>query len=225
MDPNRRDTNNDGTKREKNPIYKGICNDKTDMKKARYFVVMGLAIHLTGDTYAHWTIVPQYTVKGTNPKKKKLSKSINSFDARFGTENFKDEPFHKKETDAILKTWAKESHENQNKICKRWNCFQRTINLGVMEIKDIKNYAIKDKKDYEDNANFCKERFEDAKSACDYVFYSSYEKYAYDGVEIFMPLEGNVKLNDFWRNAKLAGEGTSVYSAARWKKASTPEKY
>ncbi len=154
-----------------------------------------------------------------------MSKSINSFDARFGTENFKDEPFHKKETDAILKTWAKESHENQNKICKRWNCFQRTINLGVMEFKDIKNYAIKDKKVYEDNANFCKERFEDAKSACDYVFYSSYEKYAYDGVEIFMPLEGNVKLNDFWRNAKLAGEDTSVYSAARWKKASTPEKY
>ncbi len=55
MDPNRRDKNKDGMKGKKNPIYNGICDNKTDMKKARYFVVMGLAIHLTGDTFAHRT--------------------------------------------------------------------------------------------------------------------------------------------------------------------------
>ena len=88
----------------KNSIYKGICKESNE---TRYFVVMGLAIHLTGDTFAHRTIVPQYTVKGTNPKKKKISKSIKSFDAKFGTEDFNNQTSHNKESDATLKKWAK----------------------------------------------------------------------------------------------------------------------
>ncbi len=117
LNPNRMEVDENNNKI-KNSIYKGICKESNE---TRYFVVMGLAIHLTGDTFAHRTIVPQYTVKGTNPKKKKISKSIKSFDAKFGTEDFNDQPSHKKESDATLKEWAKKSYKYPNIICRKWN--------------------------------------------------------------------------------------------------------
>ena len=101
-----------------------------------------------------------------------------------------------------------------------------------MEFKDIKNFEkIIDKKKkksgkvYEDDANFCKERFEDAKLSCDIVFDYSYDKEPYDGIIMFLPMEKNVKLNNFKKYVEEIGAKTNVLKAAEWEKVSTPEMY
>lgn len=167
----------------------------------------------------------KYTVKGTNPKEIKESKSVHSYDAMFGYGDFKEQSTHQIESDSKLKMWAKGSYNYKDSICKRWKCFQRTVNLGVMEFKDIKNYVIKNQKQYEDNANFCKERYVDAKLACVMLFGSFYEKDSFDGVYILFPTEENVKLNNLKNYAKEAGEDTSILTSEEWKNVSTPEFY
>lgn len=203
-------------------LIAGVAEKSND---ARYYKVLGLALHLVGDTFAHRTIVPKYTVVGTNPQKVVYSTSAKSANAKFGTSDFKEQGSHTKESDATLKTWAKESSKHQNQICKRWKCFQRTVNLGVMEFKDIKNFASNGNKDYEDNSKFCTERFVDAQAACDVLFSDSYDKDEYDGVNIFAPVEKNVMLNNFKGYSKEAGMDMTYYTDAEWAKVSTPDMY
>ena len=47
--------------------------------------------------------------------------------------------------------------------------------------------------DYEDNVNFCRERYEDAKLACEVLFAEIYDKEAF--LNILFPTADNVKLN------------------------------
>lgn len=203
-------------------IVSGVSETSAE---ARYYKVLGFAIHLTGDTFAHRTIVPKYTVAGTNPQNAVYSTSATSANAKFGTSNFKEQGSHAKESDATLKTWAKSSHDYQNQICRRWKCFQRTVNLGVMEFKDIKNFASNKTKDYEDNSKFCTERFVDAQTACDVLFSDSYDKEVYDGIGIFAPVEKNVMLNNLKKYSKEAGMDITCFTDTEWAKISTPDMY
>ena len=203
-------------------IVSGVSETSAE---ARYYKVLGFALHLTGDTFAHRTIVPKYTVAGTNPKNVVYSTNAKSANAKFGTSDFKEQGTHTKESDAILKTWAKSSHKYQDQICRRWKCFQRTVNLGVMEFKDIKNFASNKTKDYEDNSKFCTERFVDAQTACDVLFSDSYDKEVYDGIGIFAPVEKNVMLNNLKKYSKEAGMDITCFTDTEWAKISTPDMY
>lgn len=204
-----------------------LDNVSETSNNAKYYKVMGFAMHLTGDVYAHRTIVPKYTVKGTNPSTVKYSTNVTSADARFGTSDFKPKSSHERHSDATLKEWAADSFHLQGSICNRWNCFQRTVNLGVMEFKDIKNFTSEGENQdiYEDKSNFCKERYADAKLCCEVLFEESYEKYEFDGIYILCPTEENVKLNAFKTYAQKAGQDISWYDAEEWAEMSTPEKY
>ena len=192
---------------------------------ARYFKVLGFAMHLAGDTFAHRTIVPKYTVAGTNPVNPINSTSITSANAKFGTMHFLAQGNHAKESDEILKKWARSSADYAGTICTRWKCFQRTVNLGVMEFKDVKNFASVAKPPYEDVKDFCKERFSDAEIACEYLFMYSYEKDSYDGMQIFMPAEKYVVLNNLKGYLEEIGEDTSLLTSSEWLKISTPTMY
>lgn len=203
-------------------LVAGVSEKSND---ARYYKVLGLALHLVGDTFAHRTIVPKYTVAGTNPQNVVYSTSATSANAKFGTSDFKEQGSHTKESDATLKIWAKSSHKYQDQICRRWKCFQRTVNLGVMEFKDIKNFASNKTKKYEDKSNFCKERFVDAQTACDVLFSDSYDKEVYDGIGIFAPVEKNVMLNNLKKYSKEAGMDITCFTDTEWAKISTPDMY
>ena len=200
--------------------------------EARFYKVLGFAVHLTGDVFAHRTIVPAYTVSGTNPKTAVMSKNTNSADAKFGTNDF-NTTSHTMESDAKLSAWAEKSYDYRNSICKRWKCFQHTVNLGVMEFKDIKNFSTNavSTGTYEDNINFCKERYADAKLACECLFSDAYDKETFDyftGIGIYFPTEKNVKLNAFKQYATTVfGESTvnDYATKAEWNRVSTPKKY
>ena len=145
--------------------------------------------------------------------------------ARFGTTHFLAQGNHTMENDQLLKDWAKHSASNSGSICKRWKCFQRTVNLDVMEFKDVKNFSSANKPPYEDVKDFCKERFSDAGMACDVLFIDSYGNEAYDGLDIFIPVENYVVLNNLKGYMETIGEDTSSLTASEWSKISTPDLY
>lgn len=191
---------------------------------AKSYKVLGFAMHLVGDTYAHRTIVPAYTVSGTNPKNRKDSGGKTGV-VRFGSSDFKsssenpDAP-----SDDQLMKWAKEAYNNP--ICQHWNHFQRTVNLGVMEFRDIKYYTpARIVGAYEDNSDFCVERFRDAKLNCAMLMDSYQDNQTYDGIYILSPTENYVKLNALKKYAEATGENISAYTDAEWAKMSTPELY
>lgn len=193
---------------------------------AMYYKVMGFAMHLVGDVYAHRTIVPRYTVKGTNPSAYKKSTNTTSADAMFGSGDFKAQSTHSIEAETILKKWAKESSSYKGKICKRWKCFEKTVNMGHMEFRDVKNYTtVSSTGKYEDNSDFCKERYVDAKLMCEVLFEASYYKEPFDGIGIFFPTEKYVKLNHLRGFAEDMGEDISVFTTEEWKEISTMGEY
>ena len=193
---------------------------------ARYFKVLGFAMHLVGDTFAHRTIVPKYTVAGTNPVEPIYSTSATSFDARIGTKHFITDSTHIVESDITLKDWARHSATKEDQICPKWKCFQRAVNLGVMEFRDIKRFSPMEKiPPYEDYKDFCKERYVDAVDNCETLFAESYEKQAFSGVYILYPTRKNVVLNNLKGYAQDIGEDLSVLTAKEWSTVSTPSEY
>lgn len=202
------------------PILSGVSEDNST---AKYYKVMGLAMHVVGDTYAHRTIVPTYTISNAGSTKKN-SKSVTSADARFGTNDFNKTSSHKTESNNKLEDWAKEP--GLYNICKQWSCFKKGVNMGVIEFRDIKYFAVKgDTERYEDDLNFCKERYADAKLACEVLMEEANYKEKFDGFIIFMPTEKHVKLNGFKYFTKKAGEDTSYLNAKEWEEISTSKVY
>ena len=192
----------------------------------RYYKALGIGMHLIGDTFAHRTIVPAYTVAGTNPSNPVYSTSITSANAKFGSSDFKSGgTLH---SDAQLRTWAKSSSTYKESICKYWKCFQRAVNLGVIEFKDIKNFGIEEEAKaavYEDNKSFCSERYADAELGCEFLLDYADSRMTYEGALIFCPTETYVKLNNFKGYTEKANESTSVFTDAMWNDISTPAEY
>ena len=194
----------------------------------KYCKVLGFALHLIGDTYAHRTIVPRYTVEGANPEKAKLGEQ-----SMFGYENFKNSDSHTRVSNNILKAWAGDSGKyeyedyidqngkKQGKICKYWNCFQKTVFLGVMEFRDIKHYMSTTTGRtgiYEDNIDFCPERFKETKRACRQFLEKIHAKEDFT-YQFFWSKYKNV-LNNYKGFCELAGE-TIKGTDAEWSKVST----
>lgn len=208
-------------------LKKDILYANEDRSSAMmYYKVLGFAMHLVGDVYAHRTIIPKYTVKGTNPSAYKKSTSVTSADAKFGTKDFDLRTDHAIEDATTLKAWAKNPKDFPGRICKWWKCFERTVNMECMEFRDVKYYTtVSSTGKYEDNTDFCKERFVDAKFMCEILFETSYNKDSFDGIYILSPTEKYVKLNHLRGYAQNMGEDISVFTTEEWKEISTMAEY
>ena len=130
-----------------NAMVKANGSNYVNKPKQRRNLVFGFIFHLIGDIYAHKTIVPEYVKSGTIYKE---SKTEYSKDANLGKSDFTD-----------------------------WSKLIKDIENQVVTFTQLQNYASKEQKKnnrskYEDNIKFCKERFADAKYACEYFleFYS-----------------------------------------------------
>lgn len=133
------------------------------------FLVMGFIMHLIGDTYAHATIVPKYTLykvpkEDRHYKKVKYSTKDTSYDARLGSDDFKnDQAYYKDKSNDQIIDIAQHADKYQKFI--GWNCLKKAIDLKTLTFRKIKFY-MKDSSNskYEDNIKFCSERYSKAKS-------------------------------------------------------------
>lgn len=179
---------------------KTIASASGSMNK--YYAVMGLVMHLAGDIYAHRTIVP----KGTA-----ISKTY--FEGEYCT----------LPEDSELMKWAANSKAYAGSIYKYKNVFDKTVDLKVMECRDIQNYMVNKEKsrgDFEDNKNFLKERFSRAKGVSKRVFETSHKKGGFDAVYFFVPNTSGPKLNNLKGYMNSAGCSTNIGSK-RWSDYST----
>lgn len=150
-------------------LEKSIVDDCSEKSPYRtYAKVLGFAMHVIGDTYAHRTIVPAYTFNNCNgavvtDRGKPEAKS------RFGTADFIAGTCSKNETIADLKTYAEDTQGHASKICHYWNCFKKlgTNKESNLEFRDVKYFTkAYDNTLYEDNTDFCPERYQDTKNSC-----------------------------------------------------------
>lgn len=156
--------------------------------RGRRNLVFGFIFHLLGDTFAHRTIVPTYTINSMTTTRKD-STSYTSKNARFGTNDF---------TTANLTT------------------LKSRVNGVNIEFCGIFNLGGK-RSAYEDNPDFCAERYGESESACIY-FLENYSK-GFDWIT-FAPAYG-VKMNYLKGYLTRLDEDTSRYTEAQWKNIST----
>lgn len=156
--------------------------------RGRRNLVFGFIFHLLGDTFAHRTIVPTYTINSMTTTRKD-STSYTSKNARFGTNDF---------TTANLTT------------------LKSRVNGVNIEFCGIFNLGGK-RSAYEDNSDFCAERYGESESACIY-FLENYSK-GFDWIT-FAPAYG-VKMNYLKGYLTRLDEDTSRYTEAQWKNIST----
>lgn len=124
-------------------IVDGISEDSIE---ARAFKILGLAIHLAGDTYAHRVRVP---VSSTESGGCFYTKPA-------------DGGFNKSHTITYNQTnvnkWLKEKHLNAAQ-CQCFECFKKAVASAHVEFRDIKAYNDKNIKNYEDLSNFYTKRY------------------------------------------------------------------
>ncbi len=157
--------------------------------KQRRNLVLGFIFHLLGDLYAHNTVVPTYTISG---KTYKESKSVSSKDANFGKSHF---------------------------TSSGWTNLKKAINAQTASFTSVTGYESSNKTAaqlrslYEDNTKFCKERFADAKDACEFFWVNYSTGFS---LAIIMPVYG-LKLHQFYIWASRAGYG-NYFSISEWKR-------
>ncbi len=140
-------------------MFSGTESDK----KSRKYKVLGLAMHMVGDTCAHRTMVPLdaiNTIQNVKNYKGVVLDYKNYFS--FTTKTV---------TTSDLKLWMKNAREKEyeNKIRANatWNVFQQAVKTGCMEFRDIKHFTSKSSAGvYEDNAYFYPVRYTITKNAC-----------------------------------------------------------
>ena len=116
-------------------VYDGI-SENTQQKIA--FKILGLAIHLAGDTYAHRTRVPVSSAKQGGCF---AGNSIQGFIANEGTY----------ENTTAMYAFLKEGTKTNN-LCKCINCFKNAVSAGRVEFRDLSKF-INSKKYNADNSS------------------------------------------------------------------------
>ena len=170
--------------------------------KKKYYII-GLTCHLISDVFAHRMIVPS--------------------SATFVKSDFATDPKMTTFDNAILKKIAKnpknEFTKQENSKYKVWECFAQTVNLGVMEFRDIKHYtkSSDSNKKYEDNKSFCPKRYNNAVNSVE-CFIGNFK----DGFDesIFVPFYG-LKLNNYYGYVKDMKINTSYFTQSEWNSYST----
>lgn len=164
---------------------------KSKNGRGRRNLVFGFILHLLGDTFAHRSIVPPYTIKEMKTTQIESTSSA-SKDARFGTGDF---------TSANLTTLISRVSGEGIEFCRIINLTKNNVGRGK----------------YEDNARFCTERYAESESACTY-FLQNYSVGFLSNT--FDPVYG-VKMNYLKGYLTNIGEDTSRYTDAQWKTIST----
>lgn len=200
------------------PTVKSKFNECSTAAQNRYLglMIFGMAIHLTGDIYAHRTIVPKYTVTGTNPYNN--STNADGLDM-FGVKYFDsiDDFVVNSTSQQQIKTAC--FNDKVDDSIKYWQYFQLGVAYQVAEFRDINMFLLKfyqgDNNPFEDNADFCPERYDASLLACKRVaerfrnsgsFYTKliYPK-VYNGTETENEKYKYVKLNNFKKYTEVSG--------------------
>ena len=180
-------------------------------------MIFGMALHLTGDIYAHRTIVPKYTVAGTNGYYN--STNANGLDM-FGVKYF--DSIDGFVVDATTKTQVKQAcfdDKINSSSIRNWQYFQLGVSCQVAEFRDINMFLQSsyqgDNNPFEDDASFCPERYDASLLACKRVaerFKSAgsfYTKLIYPKVYNGTATENEgfqyIKLNNFKNYTQVSG--------------------
>lgn len=201
------------------PSIKKNFNSYSKETQNRYLGLMiyGIALHLTGDIYAHKTIVPKYTVAGVNPKQKSKNSDGKMM---FGAADFPNDGKFS-DTTAVrnaIKSSCLKNHDLSNITdnIHSWQACQLGVSMQVVEFRDINAFLISTGHNvYEDYTDFCNERYKAAMLACKRMskrfkeggtFYTKliYPKY-YNSTDSKNKPFKTVKLNNFKDYAKSAG--------------------
>ena len=180
------------------------------------FLVMGFIMHLIGDTYAHATIVPKYTLykvpkEDRHYKVAKFSNDPDDHKSRFGMNEFVATKFFyevkKSVYDDPMISFDEKASEFNNRIEKitqnahkteydnklDWGCLFKATDLQFLTFRKIKFFMKESSNSrYEDNVNFCPERYRAAKSVSK-NYLNNYAK-AFSNILIS---KGSVKLYKF----------------------------
>ncbi len=176
-------------------------------KKSRKYKILGIAMHMAGDTCAHRTIVPKDSINNF---------SSSYFDEGTKTVNVND-----------LKLWMKKGREtdykNKIKAAANWAVFQQGVKTGCMEFRDIKYFANKNNieniiKKYEDKASFYSIRYTITKNACIRLLKA---KFLSDSRKIMVPRTHYFIFNNLKGYYIAAGGSKSDFNY--WDKISTTE--
>lgn len=121
-------------------IYDGISEDTI---QERAYKILGLAIHLAGDTYAHRVRVPVSSTESGG--------CFNTMPANKGFETK-----HKGTYNASMMYGLLKENSNNKSVCKCFACFKKGVAAAHVEFRDIKRFT---DANYDDNVNFYAKRF------------------------------------------------------------------
>ena len=198
--------------KEQTNYFKGKGTKLTATNKK--FLLMGFIMHLIGDTYAHATIVPKYTFnkvpkEDRHYKVAKFSSDPDDHKSRFGTDDFVATSFYYSEKKKIYEISKYDDAKKESEFNKRieyltqnaddyegsldWGCLFKATDLQFLTFRKIKFFMKESSNSrYEDNVNFCPERYRAAKSVSK-NYLNNYTK-AFSNILIS---KGNVKLYKF----------------------------
>ena len=195
--------------------------------KRRMLVFLGVALHTMGDVYSHRTMVPSYV----NFNDEKILKNTNHAD-QFYTNDFNSTSAtisNSLKTNLKKYVYWMDPFHNDNNSYRYKEYLEYTIKAGVVEFQDVIRFEKSNSfTKYDDNASFCKERYNDALKCCkkylsdiivaNYPNFTGVKKFY---VKYLFPSDDYVKLNNFKNYAIDAGLNTDSYSASNWTKHST----
>lgn len=171
-----------------------IDNALEDTKEGRAAKILGFAIHLTGDVYAHRTMVPESCI---------TNKEIDSSHFESG-EGCDVDSYIKRQ--AFLKTLITDDGKS---LCNHYACLEIGIQKGVIETKDITAW---DSDKYEDTATFLSKRFDAAKISVKYIM-GRFRTRATLNDAVFLPSKNSVDfgldLNGLYKFYKETGWATT----------------
>ena len=181
--------------------------------QSRKYKVLGLAMHMVGDTCAHRTMVPAdvlTVIQNVKDYEGNLINYKNYFSFTTKTVSTSD-----------LRLWMKyateDKYNSKIKDNAAWNVFQQAVKTGCMEFRDIKHFTSKSSAGaYEDNAYFYPVRYTITKNACVRLLNASSLSASR---KIIVPRTHFIVFNNLKGYYVKAGGSTSDFDY--WKKIST----
>lgn len=152
------------------------------------YKILGAALHMAGDVYAHRSMVPTSSVQNIEPGSASTGISGNYYIlAHFGTKPVCSDSKIEETTYNALKGGE---YGNEEAKCedKSWACYVNGVERGLMEFKDIERFTTGNcRNKYEDNANFYKSRFSIGTNYTTNYILDSFQKGEALGERLFLP--------------------------------------
>lgn len=219
--------------------------------KRIYLVFQGIILHMIGDTYAHRSIVPKYTISSLESD---APSGVKGYESRFSKSDFtrKKKPSTSYDINAVKRHLNVETPFVYNSDLPKlnqhrgWAQFVEAVDDQIVEFQSVamfERYQYDDdleaEKDvsgfekymsgyrvYDDDANFCTGRYDEAKRCCNLYFddigkqnVDNYKKHIDLKVDHLFPTKQCVKLNNFKQYCIAigydTGKGTTFYG--KWK--------